>query len=55
MAVAMLFLVMCVSDGSIGFVGQVFIYFANNFSITDFSLSSLYFQFQFLNEYIKCI
>ena len=41
----MLFFVICVSDGSIGFVDR-FIYFA----ITDFMLSSLYFQFQFLNE-----
>ena len=38
MDVALLFLVMCASDGSIGFVGQVFvylfIYFALNFAIT---------------------
>ena len=55
-----------VSDGSIGFVGQVqhwlcgtgiylfiylFIYFVIIFVIIDFTLSSLYFQFQFLNNY----
>ena len=41
----------CVSDSSIGFVGQVFIYLiCNYFAITDFMLSSLYFPFQFLNE-----
>ena len=41
----------CVSDGSIGFVGQIFIYLTcHYFAITDFTLSSLYFQFQFLNE-----
>ena len=44
----------CVSDGNIGFVGQVhnvFIYLmCHYFPITDFTLSSLYFPFQFLNE-----
>ena len=55
MAVAMLFLVMCVSDGSIGFVGQLFIYFTIIFAITDFTLSSLYIQFQFLKVNIKCV
>ena len=41
-----------VSDGSISFVGQVFIYLTwHYFAITDFTLSSLYFHFQFLNEW----
>ena len=51
MAVAMLFLGMCVSDDSTGFVGQVSIYLFIYFAITDFTFSLLYFQFQFLNEY----
>ena len=38
----------CVSDGSIGFVGQVFIYLiCHYFTITDFTLSLMYFQLQF--------
>ena len=41
----------CVSDGNIGFVGQVFIYLMCHYlAITDFTLSSLYFPFPFLNE-----
>ena len=41
----------CMSYGSIGVVGQVFVYLiCHYFAITDFTLSPLYFQLQFLNE-----